>query len=150
MRIPSTDMQSIAARMDKLESQNRKWKMATILLGLATASLVAMKNGMWVKVCGMITVRQRPGTAKGVLFITIEDESGFANLVLWADVFERYRKEILRSRLFMAEGHLQVEGEVVHVVVKRCFDVSALLRGLSLSKDVASVQHIFYKGRNFK
>ena len=57
-----------------------------------TAGLSSMKNGQFVKVCGLITVRQRPGTAKGVLFITIEDETGFANLVVWSKTFEKYRK----------------------------------------------------------
>src|SRR5690606_15889114 len=61
-----------------------------------TGKLPTMKDGMFVKVCGMITVRQRPGTAKGVLFVTIEDETGFANLVVWGLMFEKYRREILQ------------------------------------------------------
>jgi error-prone DNA polymerase len=86
-----------------------------------------MKNGMFVKVCGLITVRQHPGTAKGVLFITIEDETGFANLVVWAKTFEKYRKEILQSRLLMVTGKLQVEGEVIHVVVRSCYNMNTLI-----------------------
>ncbi|MFD2147399.1 OB-fold nucleic acid binding domain-containing protein [Mucilaginibacter antarcticus] len=74
-----------------------------------TGKLKEMKNGDTLKVAGMITVRQHPGTAKGVLFITIKDETGFANLVVWANLFEKYRKEILQSRLLMVEGQLQIE-----------------------------------------
>jgi len=97
-------------------------------LGAVPASeLGRMKNGMKVRVSGLITVRQRPGTAKGVLFITIEDESGFANLVVWSKTFERYRKVILQSRLLMVEGKLQIEGEVIHVVVSSCFNMNELM-----------------------
>ncbi|RKD86360.1 error-prone DNA polymerase [Mangrovibacterium diazotrophicum] len=92
-----------------------------------TSALNQLKNGDRVKVCGLITVRQRPGTAKGVLFITIEDETGFANLVVWANTFEKYRKVILQSRLLMVEGKLQIEGEVIHVVVSACFNLNKLM-----------------------
>eukprot|EP01137_Pigoraptor_chileana_P006238 Opistho-2@50373 len=89
-----------------------------------TGSLPKMKNGDKIKVAGLITVRQRPGTAKGVLFVTIEDESGFANLVIWEKIFTAYRREIIQSRLFMVEGKLQIEGEVIHVIVNSCFNLS--------------------------
>jgi error-prone DNA polymerase len=91
------------------------------------SELRKMKNGMFVRVCGLITVRQRPGTAKGVLFITIEDETGFANLVVWAKTFEKYRKVILQSRLLMTAGKLQIEGEVIHVVVNSCFNLNDMM-----------------------
>jgi len=93
-----------------------------------TSALRQMKNGQFVKVCGLITVRQRPGTAKGVLFVTIEDEFGFANLVIWANIFERYRKIILQSRLIMVSGKLQIEGEVIHVVVNSCINLNELMK----------------------
>src|SRR5690606_4605596 len=72
-------------------------------------------------------VRQRPGTAGGVCFITIEDETGFTNLVVFESLFEKYRKEILHSKLLMVEGKLQREGQVVHVIVSKCQDMSKLL-----------------------
>ncbi|MGK6351300.1 error-prone DNA polymerase [Parapedobacter sp. DT-150] len=121
-----------------------------LLHAVPTGQLVSMKNGMPVKVCGMVTVRQRPGTAKGVLFITIEDETGFANLVVWSNLFDRYRKEILRSKLLMVEGTLQVEGEVIHVMVSRCFDLTGLLHGLATANDEDMTTGVFHKGRNFK
>ncbi|MGD9929326.1 MAG: error-prone DNA polymerase [Mangrovibacterium sp.] len=94
---------------------------------LPTSELCKQKNGQHVKVCGLITVRQRPSTAKGVLFITIEDESGFANLVVWSKTFEQYRKVILQSSLLMVAGKLQIEGEVIHVVVNSCFNLNELM-----------------------
>ncbi|MDR6734569.1 error-prone DNA polymerase [Sphingobacterium sp. 2149] len=112
-----------------------------------TAKLGGIKNDMPVKICGLITVRQRPGTSKGVLFITIEDDTGFANIVVWSTVFEKYRKEILRAKLLMIAGKIQTEGEVIHVIAQRCFDMSGLLKDLTAENDNAA--GIFHKGRNF-
>ncbi|MBN8669381.1 MAG: error-prone DNA polymerase [Chitinophagales bacterium] len=97
---------------------------------LTTAGLADCKDGTWVKVSGLVLVRQRPGTAAGVCFITIEDETGFANLVVWASLFETYRKEILRATFLMVEGKLQREGEVTHVIVSKCHDMSKMLKQL--------------------
>jgi error-prone DNA polymerase len=105
-----------------------------------TAGLSSMKNGQFVKVCGLITVRQRPGTAKGVLFITIEDETGFANLVVWSKTFEKYRKQILQSRLLMVSGKLQIEGEVIHVVVNTCYNLNELMSLDTEGRNIGSVQ----------
>lgn len=98
---------------------------------LSTNQVNETKDGTLIKVAGLVLVRQRPGTAGGVCFITIEDETGFSNLVVFENLFEKYRKEILQSKLLMVEGKLQREGEVVHVIVRRCFDLSKLLRSLS-------------------
>jgi error-prone DNA polymerase len=97
----------------------------------STADISNTPNGVMVKVAGLVLVRQRPGTAGGVFFITIEDETGFSNLVVFASLFEKFRKEILQSKLLMVEGQLQREGEVVHVIVKSCFDLSKMLRVLT-------------------
>lgn len=93
--------------------------------------LAGLADGTLVKVTGLVLVRQRPGTAKGICFITIEDETGNANLVVFQKLFDKYRKEILRARLLMVEGKLQKEGDVIHVVVKRCSDISGLLKQLT-------------------
>jgi error-prone DNA polymerase len=90
-----------------------------------------LSNGTPVKVAGLVLVRQRPGTASGIVFITLEDETGIANLVVFKKLFDKYRKEILQSRLLMVEGKLQVEGEVIHVIVERCHNVTGLLQGLT-------------------
>jgi len=84
-------------------------------------------DGQMVKVAGLVLVRQRPGTAGGVCFITIEDETGYSNLVVFEKLFETYRKEILHSRLLMVEGRLQREGQVVHVIVSKYFDFTKML-----------------------
>ncbi len=95
---------------------------------LSTSALASGKNGDLVKVAGLILVRQRPGTASGICFITIEDETGCANLVVFQKLFDQYRKEILQSSLLMVEGQLQIEGEVIHVIVRRCYNYTKLLR----------------------
>src|SRR5678816_1673169 len=93
---------------------------------VSTADLCSLKNGDTVKVAGFVLVCQRPGTAKGVCFITIEDETGTANLVVFENTIEQYRREILQSKLMMVEGKLQVEGEVIHVIVEKCYDLSKM------------------------
>jgi error-prone DNA polymerase len=97
----------------------------------ATKDLGTLKNGEPVKVAGLVLVRQMPGTAKGVWFMTIEDETGCANLVIFPNIELAYRKALLGSRLFMAEGAVQIEGEVIHVIVNAGYDLSKLLRKLT-------------------
>ena len=98
---------------------------------LSTKETAESWDGRLIKVAGLVLVRQRPGTAGGVCFITIEDETGVANLVVFQHLFEKYRKEILGARLLMVEGKLQREGEVVHIIVQRCFDLTKMLRSLT-------------------
>jgi error-prone DNA polymerase len=144
---------------------------------ISTNQLASLKDGDTVRVAGLVLVRQRPGTAKGVCFITIEDETGNANLVVFENLFEKYRKEILQSRLLMVEGRLQIEGEVIHVIVQQCYNLSKLLTHLTAFKNANppefAISHvdlktspplssqnkrqtqliqeeIFPKGRNFK
>lgn len=97
---------------------------------ISTADLSTLPDGAYVKVAGLVLVRQRPGTASGICFITIEDETGSANLVVFQHLFEKYRKEILQSKLLVVSGRVQRESEVIHVVVKKCFNGSAYLRSL--------------------
>jgi error-prone DNA polymerase len=86
--------------------------------------------GRRVTVCGLVLVRQRPGSAKGVIFSTLEDETGFANLIIWPKVFERHRATVMTARLLAATGTLQREGRVIHVVAERLTDASKALRRL--------------------
>lgn len=97
---------------------------------ISTASLKEANDGDVIKVAGLILVRQRPGTAKGVCFITIEDETGVANLVVFQNMFDRYRKEVVQSKLLMVEGKVQKEGQVIHVIVSKCINLSRLLNKL--------------------
>jgi error-prone DNA polymerase len=75
----------------------------------------------------LVLVRQRPGTASGVTFVTLEDETGVVNLVVWKRIAQRDRRALLGSRLLWAEGEVQREGDVVHVVVRRLKDESLRL-----------------------
>lgn len=104
---------------------------------LSSGELASYKDGDMVKVAGLVLVRQRPGTASGICFITIEDETGVTNLVVFKKLFDKYRREILQSRLLMVEGRLQREGEVTHVVVRRCADMSWLLNDLGKTQSEA-------------
>ena len=86
--------------------------------------------GRRVTVCGLVLVRQRPGSAKGVIFATLEDETGFANLVLWPNRFEQFRATVMTARLLAATGTLQREGRVIHVIAERLTDLTPSLRRL--------------------
>lgn len=102
----------------------------SLLHVVANQELLNRNDGSYIKVAGLVLVRQRPGTASGICFITIEDETGIANLVVFEKLFTRYRKEIVHSRFLMVEGKLQKEGEVIHVVVRRCYDLTGMLMPL--------------------
>ncbi|MBB4104196.1 error-prone DNA polymerase [Allorhizobium borbori] len=89
------------------------------------ADAVSSPDRRWVKTAGLVLVRQRPGSAKGVIFVTIEDETGIANLVVWPKIFEKFRRIVLGSGMLGVSGRLQREGEVVHIVARELFDLSA-------------------------
>jgi error-prone DNA polymerase len=96
-----------------------------------TAALRSARDGQRLAVAGLVLIRQRPGSANGVIFVTLEDETGIANLVVWPTMFERYRRTVLGARLMVAAGKVQREGEVIHLVAQRLDDRSALLQGLA-------------------
>jgi error-prone DNA polymerase len=95
--------------------------------------LGSIKDGRRLSIAGLVLIRQRPGSAKGVVFITIEDETGVANLVIWPDVFARQRKIVMGARLVAVHGLVQrdPDSEVIHVVARQLEDHSPLLRHLS-------------------
>jgi len=95
------------------------------------AEVQESRNGQLVNTAGLVTCRQRPATASGVIFVTLEDETGYVNLIVWNDLAERQRKELLGSRLLSVRGEVQREGRVVHVLARRLEDFSALLGRLS-------------------
>ncbi len=94
------------------------------------ADLAAIRDGRNVEVAGVILVRQRPGSAKGVLFVTIEDETGIANGILWPDRFEIYRRPVMSASMIAMRGRLQKEGEVIHIICDRITDHDELLRSV--------------------
>jgi len=93
--------------------------------------LALLKNGARAGVAGLVLVRQRPGTASGVIFATLEDETGIANLVIWPKVFERFRRIVMTARLMGAIGRIQSESNVTHLVAERLMDLSHLLTALA-------------------
>ncbi len=88
------------------------------------------RDGRWLEAAGIVLVRQRPGSAKGVMFITLEDETGIANLVVWPKVFEKHRRIVLSSGMIAVRGRVQREGDVVHLVAYHFKDLSAELAGV--------------------
>lgn len=97
---------------------------------ITCAEAMASRDRRWCATAGLVLVRQRPGSAKGVMFITLEDETGVANLVVWAKVFEAHRRIVLGAGMIGVQGRIQREGEVVHFVVHRIEDLSRELASL--------------------
>ncbi|MEZ5957089.1 MAG: error-prone DNA polymerase [Hyphomonadaceae bacterium] len=93
--------------------------------------LTRIRNGERVRVAGLVLVRQRPGTASGVIFMTLEDETGIANIVVWPKLFEEYRRQVLGGRLVAIDGPVQSESGVIHVIAERVHDYTPLLAKLS-------------------
>ncbi len=111
------------------------------------AALSTIGNNQRVTVAGLVIVRQRPGTAKGVIFMTFEDEAAICNIIVWPHVFERYRPIVMGARLILARGKLQREGLVTHIVADRLEDLSPLLDTLTAREepmpvDTARADHV--------
>ena len=108
---------------------------------LPTQALGDMRNGQKIKLAGIVLIRQRPGSAKGVCFITLEDETGVANLVVWPKVMEAYRKVIMRARVIDVMGIVQRSEDVIHVVAHELTDRSDALERLSHDKMETPLAH---------
>jgi error-prone DNA polymerase len=104
------------------------------------SALRALRDGARVSVGGLVLVRQRPGTAKGVVFMTLEDETGIANVVVWKDVFQAHRRLAMTAAFVVVHGRLQKEGEVIHLVAEGFTDLSARLA--ELREDEASAAQL--------
>jgi error-prone DNA polymerase len=100
---------------------------------LSAADLTSCRHGEIVRTAGLVITRQRPGTATGVVFITLEDETGSINVIVWASLVETQRRPLLEARLLEVAGEVQREGEVIHVIARRLDDRSALLGRLSVA-----------------
>ncbi len=92
---------------------------------------MSARDGRWLTAAGLVLVRQRPGSAKGVIFLTLEDETGVANVVIWPKLFERSRRIALGASMMGINGRIQREGEVVHLVAQQLFDYSGQLNDLA-------------------
>ena len=93
--------------------------------------LAALSRGRRVKTAGVVITRQRPGTASGVIFITLEDEAGNANLIVWPKTFERFRRPVLQATIMAVSGPIQREGEVIHVLAERIWSLDGSLGSLA-------------------
>lgn len=97
---------------------------------MPASTLRTYRDGRLARGCGLVMVRQRPGTAKGVMFVTLEDETGNVNVIVWPSLLEKQRKEALGASLLAVYGTWQCQGEVRHLVAQRLVDMSHLLGGL--------------------
>ncbi|MGR9268140.1 error-prone DNA polymerase [Rhizobium leguminosarum] len=94
------------------------------------AEAMSQRDGRWLMTAGLVLVRQRPGSAKGVMFLTLEDETGIVNAVVWPSLFERQRRILMGASMMAINGKIQREGEVVHLVAQRLFDLSSALANI--------------------
>ena len=94
------------------------------------ADLETCKDGKRLTVAGIVLVRQRPGSARGVLFVTLEDETGHANLIVWPPLFEQQRRLVLSATMIACRGKLQRESGVIHVIADDLTDLSGLLKSV--------------------
>jgi error-prone DNA polymerase len=125
--------------------------------GLIPASALSeLPDGAPVKVAGLVLVRQKPGTASGVIFVTLEDESGVVNVIIWPKIFDRDRRAVLAARLMRVEGRLQRQGSVMHVIAARVTDWSRHLHTLKFQgkpppiAQSATSRTVIPPSRNFK
>ena len=102
--------------------------------------LQALADRRRITIAGIVIMRQRPGTANGTMFLTIEDETGMANLILWPDRIERQRRIVLSASMIACHGTLQKEGDVIHVVVRELDDMTPLLATVGQSGRTVTVK----------
>ncbi|MFW2437196.1 MAG: error-prone DNA polymerase [Parvibaculales bacterium] len=146
----SADLPALAPGMEVLEDYAslrlslRNHPLAFLRAGLQRAhvhQLLDLQNaasGRRMSVAGLVICRQRPGSAKGVVFLTLEDETGTGNIVVWPDRFEQFRATVIGARLMRIEGRVQRSGIVVHLVAERLTDISGQLMQLMQQKGVPS------------
>ena len=139
---PTTPLKEVVADYDATGLSLRQHPISFVRarfekLGVVPArALASLASGSKVKVAGIVILRQRPGTANGITFVTLEDESGMANLIVRPQVWERHRRIARNSSILLAHGHLQRESNVIHVLVTRLEDFSTALKELnSASRD---------------
>ena len=127
--------EAVMADYTSIRMSLRCHPMALLREGFGNATpaekLINTENDSWITVVGLVLARQRPGTAKGVIFATLEDETGVANVIVWPKIYERFRRIVLTSRLLKVTGRLQREGIVTHLIAERLEDCSPLLDSLS-------------------
>jgi error-prone DNA polymerase len=132
-----TEAQDIVADYRRLGLTLRRHPVALLRKKLRERRLAtiedarAMPHGRLVRTAGIVIGRQRPDTASGVIFVTLEDETGTLNVIVWRDLFDRQRREVLGSRLMAVYGKIEREGEVVHTLAGRLVDLTPMLGALT-------------------
>ena len=96
------------------------------------SDLALLNTNRFVRVAGLVTCRQRPGSAAGVVFLTLEDETGNINVVVWKDLQQRYRQALLGSKLLLVKGVMECKNEVIHVIAGELIDCSHVLDDLAV------------------
>jgi len=109
---------------------------------ISCEELQTVKDGRWIELAGLVLVRQKPGSAKGVMFITLEDETNVANLVVWTTIFEKNRRTVLGASMMGVRGQVQREGEVIHVIAQRLDDLSLMLASVGARADIADIYRV--------
>jgi error-prone DNA polymerase len=133
---PMTDGREVVEDYRAVQLSLRRHPLAFLRPELERRGLVRcvdlrhIREGRRVEVAGVVLIRQRPGSAKGVLFVTIEDESGVANAIIWPDRFEAQRRIVMSAAMIGIRGIVQKEGEVIHVITERMFDYTPLLHSV--------------------
>ena len=115
----------------------------------SNARLTWLSHGRRVRIAGLVTNRQRPESAKGVLFVTMEDETGMTNVIVWPKIFEVFRRPLLRAALIGVTGKIQKEGEVIHVISERIVDLTPLLATIENNGNLDDVASMRLRSRNF-
>ncbi|PKP68451.1 MAG: error-prone DNA polymerase, partial [Alphaproteobacteria bacterium HGW-Alphaproteobacteria-5] len=153
VREPSVALRQMAAGREVVEDYShtglslRRHPVAFLREELARRRIISCAEAMgsrdrrWLEAAGIVLVRQRPGSAKGVMFITLEDETGIANLVVWTKVFEQHRRIILSSGMITVKGRVQREGDVVHLVAHRISDLSRELASVGQRDALFPLRH---------
>lgn len=126
------DYRSMALSLRRHPLRILRERMASLKLVRAD-ELMAIPQGSQICVAGLVISRQRPGTATGVVFVTLEDDTGLVNVVVWNQIMEQYRRVLLSAQLLVVEGEVQREGEVIHVIAKKLRDYSSYLGELKTS-----------------
>ena len=105
---------------------------------LQARQLTEPPNGARITVAGLVILRQRPGTAKGVIFLTLEDETGVVNIIVWRNMYERFRRAVIAGRMLRVTGRLQRDAGVTHVLAEEIEDISAMLDQLLIPTQTLS------------
>ena len=95
---------------------------------LTCAELCSLENNSFASVVGFVIVKQMPSTAKGTVFLTLEDETGTSNVICWNNVYRKFREQVVFSSLLLVHGQLQRENEVSHLIASNVRDISSLLK----------------------